>query len=374
MDNFFIKRYKALKNRDFLKLLVSQFLSQSGGYIQNVALSAFITSESDKRLKLGIFLFISYLPVCLFSYFTAKLTSKISPLKILVCTEILLFIMSGVLFVFHDMGFYMLLVFGAVWGTVRAFQTPAASSMPKLLCTDDELLSGVGAISLSMSLSRAIGPIVSGVIYAAWGFRASFLANALSYIPSLFLLFKIKPIKPTPKTHGKVKLNPFLLIIVFVVSMTGTAYNIVFTGITQKLGLSKLWFSIFMALVGLGSVIGACVLTKNRRALFASLGISALCALLALSKSLFVICPVIVLYGLCDYLFFTSAMRTIQVENDRSSVSRAMGIYTVITTGALPLGFLVLGFLTDSFGVQSVLWTSSAAIGSIYLLFFRKTR
>ncbi len=43
MDNFFIKKYPAVKNKSFVRLLTSQLLSQSGGYIQNVALSELIT-------------------------------------------------------------------------------------------------------------------------------------------------------------------------------------------------------------------------------------------------------------------------------------------------------------------------------------------
>lgn len=134
MDNFFIKKYPAVKNKSFVRLLTSQLLSQSGGYIQNVALSALITEMTGSRMSLGIFLCVSYAPVFLFSYFAGRLTRKIPAKHMLIATEILLLAMSSALIFLSEMPFWGFLVFGALWGTVRAFQTPAATSMPKLMC------------------------------------------------------------------------------------------------------------------------------------------------------------------------------------------------------------------------------------------------
>lgn len=47
---------------------------------------------------------------------------------------------------------------------------------------------------------RAIGPIISGVLYVSFSYRAAFAANALSYIPSIFLLLRIKTASETNKT------------------------------------------------------------------------------------------------------------------------------------------------------------------------------
>lgn len=378
MNVFFIKKYPSLKNKSYVKLLISQLLSQSGGYIQNVALSALITEMTGSRSSLGIFLCVSYAPVFLFSYFVGKLTRKIPAKNLLIATEILLFLMSAALIFMSGMPFWGFLVFGAVWGTVRAFQTPAAGSMPKLLCEKTELSSGVAAYSLVLSLSRAIGPIISGVLYVSFSYRAAFAANALSYIPSIFLLFRIKTASEANRIRqrgkAKMKLSVPLLLVVFAVSLVGTAYNIIFTGLSEKLGLSRIWFSVFMALIGAGAVFGAYIMSSRKKVLWAALGISAAAGVLALSGRVWMICPVVVLYGLCDYLFFTSALTKIQEENDERSIAGAMGVYTIVTTGALPLGFLALGFLTQALSISAVLGIIAAFIAGMYLIFYRKIR
>lgn len=372
MDNFFIKKYPSLKNRQFVFFALSELFSLSGGYIQSVALSAMITETSDKRLMLGIFLFVCYFPVFALSFFTGKLTRKFSPVTVLRVTEIMLLAMSVLLFVFYKMPYPMLLCFGGVWGVIRAFQTPAAASMPKLLCNDS---SGVALFSFVMSFSRALGPILSGVLYTTLDYRAAFFVNVLSYVPSLFLLFKLKPVTPNSDgAEGKPRLLLPLLVTVFAVSLFGTAYNIIFTGLTQKLDLPRLWFSVFMALVGVGAALGAWFINRDKPALVAALGISAASAALAFLKLPYIIAAVIIVYGACDYLFFTSAMTRIQTDNPPSLVTRAMGAYTAVTTGALPLGFIGLGFLSDTFGVTAVLVISSLSIAAIYLVFFRKMR
>ena len=377
MNGLFLRKFPALQDGKMRKLVLSQLLSQTGGYIQNVALSALIIEKTQSRLSLGIFLCVSYAPVFLFSYFAGRLALKLSVKRVLIATEIMLFAMSAALIFLSGMPFWGFLVLGALWGTVRAFQTPCASSMPKLLCNKDSLSSGVASLSLAMSLSRAAGPIISGVLYTLFSYQAAFIANAISYIPSLLLLCKIR-VEPHQNQHvkskGKMKLNIPLLAIVFIVSFIGTGYNIIFTGLSQKLELSRIWFSVFMALVGLGAVVGACIMSYKKYFILSALGISAAAAILSVSGSVWIICPAVLIYGLSDYLFFTFSLTKIQHENNEQSISKAMGVYTIVTTGALPIGFLVLGYLTQVFSISAVLAVVSACIAVAYIIFYRKIR
>ena len=372
MSNFLFKKYPALENKDFRKFLLSQLLSLTGGYIQNVTLSAYITESSEKITKLGWFLFVSYLPVFLLSYFTGKLCNRVRPILILRITEIILLCMTAYLVVFGIPEYRWLLVFGGVWGIVRAFQTPASSSMPKLLCDNDTLKSGVATLNFVTAFSRATGPVIAGVLYTAFDYKASVIANCVSFLPSILLLFKIKAQSVDKKEKGRVTVNIPMLMLVFVISLSGTGYNIIFTGLTQKLSLSPVWFSIFMSLVGLGAFFGVLIFKKS--IFYVSLILSGCALLLSVLKVPVAVCLVIVIYGACDYLFFTSALTKIQSDNTRFSLPRAMGIYTCVTTGALPLGYLIQSFISQQLGIGILLISSGFAISVCYLLIFRKMR
>ena len=84
MADLIFKKYPSLKDKNFVKFLISQILSLTGGYIQNVALSALIVSKTNNKTDLGLFLFASYLPVFLLSYPASKLQGKISAKKVLI--------------------------------------------------------------------------------------------------------------------------------------------------------------------------------------------------------------------------------------------------------------------------------------------------
>lgn len=371
MDCFFIKKYATLRNKNFRRALLWNFISGSGGYIQNVAVSLLITEMTGSRTLLGIYLFVSYLPIFLFSYFAGKILSHITVKCALLITESLLLMLSLILAVCGGFSYIGFVIFGTAWGTVRAFQTPLQTSLPKLTCDEKELGCAVATLSLIMSLSRALGPIASGLLCKTLGYRAAFAANALRFIPAFLTLSVTELGKVKRQKTGKkpVRLDKFMLVSVFALSCFGTAYNVIFTGIIKKLGLQNVWLSVLMACVGVGATIGACLYKRKKRFLSAAVCISACQIFLALINIPYIICAISVLYGLFDYLFFTSAMSKIQCENDTESILRAMGIYTIITTGALPCGFLILGFLIDYSGISMTLTMCALLISFSYLFY-----
>lgn len=364
MTDFIFKKYPSLSDNNFVRFALAQFFSLSGGFIQNVALSAMISDSKDKVSALGIFLFVSYLPVFLLSFYAGRITARIPLKSVLVITEASLFVMSCILSVFPDMPFYSLLIFGGAWGTVRAFQTPAASSVPKLICDEKTLPSAVNITSLALSLSRAAGPVISGVIYTAFGYRAAFITNAVSYLPSILLLLSVKipEKKNTAVKKSKPTIPLFLIILLLVISLFGTCYNTFFTGVCEKLTLSKLWFSVFMGAVGVGAVLGVFV-PRNRKTLaFAGLGMGVASGVLALSKNGYLAVFICIALGFFDYLFFSSALVNINLKNDENSIGAAMGVYTAVTTGALPVSYLVMSYATRYLGVNTALFISAFSI------------
>jgi predicted MFS family arabinose efflux permease len=283
-----------------------------------------------------------------------------------------LFALSAYLYLFPDMRFVGFCVFGGVWGVVRAFETPAASSVAKLVCKSENLTRAVRIYSLAQSVSRASGPLLCGLLSVNFGYRAAFLANALTYIPSFILLCTVKPKEPE-KSDVKEKpiINKPLFASVFVLSFCGISYNLVFGGVIERLGISRQWLAWFMAAVGVGATLAALV---KKRTVYMGFGIPVCLALLIFTKSAWWVVLVAVLYGGCDYLFFSFALAKINTDNKDSSLKRAMGIYTALSTGALPLGYLVFGFVNQGFGIVPVLFLSAALTGAAAVLFFGKIR
>lgn len=376
MTNFIFKKYPALYDKNFVKFFVSQFLFLSGGFIQNVALSSLILQNTDRKNALGIFLFASYLPVFLLSVPVAKLQGRISAKAVLLVSDGILFAMSLFIAIFSDLSFLGYVIFGSLWGVVRAFQTPFASSVPKLICDKENLNSGVGAVNLALCFSRGIGPVISGIVYTLFGYSTAFFVNAVSFVPSFILVLKTKipKQKKTESKKSKPDIDIWLMITVFAVSFCGSSYNTAFSGIGKSLSLSPIWFSLFMGAVGVGAVAGAFLKSGTKRLVYSGFVIGALWFCMAFVKNGYIALFIAFLLGVCDYLFFTSVLCRINEQNDRGSIAKAMGIYTAVTTGALPTGYLAMSFFTNAFGIKAALIGCALVIATVYGALFSKIR
>ncbi len=80
-----------------------------------------------------------------------------------------------------------------VVGVAISFSAPAWQAMVVDLLDDRERLPNAIAMnSLQFNLSRVLGPLLAGVTLAAWGSFWCFFFNAISFLPLIFVLGRVK--------------------------------------------------------------------------------------------------------------------------------------------------------------------------------------
>src|SRR5205085_12097903 len=78
-------------------------------------------------------------------------------------------------------------------GVAISFSAPGWQAMVvDLLDEREHLPNAIAMNSLQFNLSRALGPLIAGVTLAAWGSFWCFLFNAISFLPLIFILGRIK--------------------------------------------------------------------------------------------------------------------------------------------------------------------------------------
>ena len=82
-----------------------------------------------------------------------------------------------------------LLTFAA--GTVVALENPARRALVTDLVAEPDVPNAVGLNSTMMTTSRVIGPALGGALIAGPGIGWCFAANAISYVPQLWLFLRI---------------------------------------------------------------------------------------------------------------------------------------------------------------------------------------
>lgn len=344
---------------NFLLLILAQAFALTGGYIQTLALSWASAELGGGLLHLAGYLLACYLPVAALCYPWGRFLDR-RPLKPwLLGSELTLAGLSLLLWQVSRHGgltYPFLLGFGALWGVVRALQTPIYQSLPRRLAKN--LSRGVGLLTAVTYGARGLGPVLGGLIYAKFGQSAPYLANFCSFIPSAVLLFFLKI--PQDEAVEKPRFSKWIppLARIFLVGFFGVHYNVTLVGLVKEAGLGSASFGFALGLLGLGALLGFLIkrgLSREPPTEWFILGMGILNTALAVAPGLLWQGLCILLYGVCDFWFFAQSAYRISKAARPAELTAVMGLYSVATVGALPLGALLWSASAKMIGLRAVL-------------------
>lgn len=344
----------------FTLLLIAQAFSLTGGYVQTLVLSWVAADLGGGLYSLSAYMIACYLPVALLSYpFGRWLDRQKAQKGWLVASEVTLGVLSLLLWliaVWDKLSFMFLLIFGAVWGVVRAFQTPIYQSLPRRLA--DELSKGTALLTVVTYSARGLGPVIGGLLFQRFGAPVPFFVNFCSFVPSVALLCFLK--LPPVEQQGRTKVRKWLPLLtrVFLVSFLGVNYNVTFVSLVKDAGLGSASYGIALGLLGAGALLGFWLKSKLRRQLPLETfppGMGLLNIALAFLPGLWWRGTCILLYGVLDFGFFATAGYQLAKAAQKEEITSAMGLYTIVTIGALPAGALFWSFVSGTLGLPAAL-------------------
>lgn len=88
------------------------------------------------------------------------------------------------------------------FGTVNAFDVPARQSFLAEVVSRDNITNAIALNSAAFNGARILGPLMAGIIIANFSIPVCFFLNALSFVPVVFALTKIRA-AGTAKSSGK---------------------------------------------------------------------------------------------------------------------------------------------------------------------------
>ncbi len=343
----------------FTLLLIAQGCSLLGGYVQTLVLSWVAAELGGGLYSLSAYMIACYLPVALLSYPFGRWLDRRPQKGWLVASETALAGLSLVLWlaaVYKWISFPFLLGFGGVWGVVRAFQTPIYQSLPRRLAK--ELSKGTALLTAVTYTARGLGPVLGGLLYARFGAAVPFFVNFVSFVPSVILLCFLKI--PQPKNSRKIVLRRWLprLGLIFGVSFLGVNYNVTFVSLVKDAGLGSASYGVALGLLGVGALLGFWVKSKVKKQPPPEKvlpGMGALNIALAFLPGIWLRGGCILLYGAFDFWFFSTAVFRLSKQAAAEEITAVMGLYTVVTVGAMPVGALFWSFVSRQLGLPAAL-------------------
>ncbi len=383
---------RALRHRDFRVFLIGAVASNTGSWLQNLAVPFVLFELTQKSIYVGLAGFAQFIPSFLLGPLGGALADRRDRRLVLITAQIL---MAGAAFLLWGawaLDFrepWVILAITALTGVFSGIMIPSWQAFVPSLVPKADLPSAITLNSTQFNASRAIGPALAGLLLATVGPGWAFFLNGVSFVAVIGALMMVHPAQTSYATAAKASVfNEFRSALVYIRQRTGilvsivcamlvaffgnpvTQFTVVFAD--QVYGAGPRVLGVLAAAVGIGAVLVAPALstwdTRVNRSDVVRVGLP----LYGLAVMAFGMAPNWPL-GLLALLFvgagFLAVIATtntaVQMIVADSMRGRVMSARVMGFTLAFPLGSLAQGFLGDLIGPQPTVIAS----GSVLLVF-----
>ncbi|MDN5570830.1 MAG: MFS transporter [Propionibacteriaceae bacterium] len=374
--------FASLKVRNYRLYFIGAAISNNGTWMQRIAQDWLVFELTGSGLAVGITMALQFGPMLLLGLYGGVLADRYAQRRILLATQIGQMLCAVALSVLAFSGTVTAMAIYAVallLGIITTLDNPARQSFVGVMVPPSLLPNAVALNSGNFNLARLTGPAIAGVLVAAVGAGWAFAFNALSFVAMLGALALMNPAQFERAPRGRrgpgalreglayVAQHPRIVVTLVLVLFIGTfGYNfpIILTAYTGHIftGDSAL-YGLLNSMMAAGSVFGALLAARRETVTPVLLqgtaaAFGAVMILLSLMGWLPAFMAVLMVTGLFAVSFNAMANASVQLEADPAVRGRVMSLYFVLMMGTTPLGSLLTGWITDTWGAPAALQVS----------------
>jgi predicted MFS family arabinose efflux permease len=346
-----------------------QIFSSSGSMTQAVAQAWLVLQLTGSALDLGIFGAVSWAPVLLGGAWAGVLVDRMDRRRLLIATQAIFVVLCAAqtaLVATGQIRLWMILVFGVINGTTMAVDLPGRQVYVFSLVGRDRATSAIGLYEVIVNASRVIGPAAGGVLLVTAGVAPCFGFNALSYLPTLWVLARFTPnagAAPGPARRPPARIrdgllavrrNPQIRSCILIAFAGGMLFNLSVATplfVSRVLHLGGGGYGAMMASFGLGAVPGALMAASSKREPSGS-RIRVLALLTGAAIVATALTPVvagafigIAIAGFLSIWLVAAANTLVQLRSSPQLRGRIMGIWTMALPGGYPVTALIVALV-----------------------------
>lgn len=367
----------ALRHRDFALFWGSSLVSNSGTWLQNVAVPFVLFRLTHSAAWVGFGTFAQFAPGVLLAPLAGSLADRYPRRSVLLVNQTLLGLVALALWVEWVAGWtspWTITATVAVSGTIASIGIASWQAFVSELVPRDDLLNAVILNSTQFNAARAIGPAIGGVVLGTFGAGWAFLLNGLSYGVVVIALLFIRLRRPAADTSERIGLlREFAstvryvrakrgivaccLLIVSVGVLGSPIFALVVVFADDVFRVDGTLYGLLSACLGIGSVLGAPLLATRADRITRSrlVGMSLLAYALAIAAfgaapSYWVGVVCLLVAGAAYLAIASTSNTTVQLQVDEAMRGKVMAFYLMSFTAAIPLGSLVQGWTTQVVG------------------------
>jgi MFS family permease len=184
------RTFQSLRYRNYRLFFGGQIVSQTGSWMQRIALGWYVLQLTHSPFDVGVMAFAQFAPYMALGLFAGVLTDRLDARRTVLATQAGQLVAASALAWIALGGFaqpWMLYVIAFVNGTVLVLDVPSRQQLTYRMVGRGDLPNAIALNSTLFNASRIFGPAVAGVVLVA-GAGICFLVNAVSFLAVLLCL------------------------------------------------------------------------------------------------------------------------------------------------------------------------------------------
>lgn len=370
-------------------------ISQTGSWMQFVALGYLIDQLTKAPVYLGLLGFTQAVPRLLFAFVGGVAADRLDRRRVLFWTNLLATGSAFLLWLLTHAGriqVWHILLIGAFNSLINSFDVPARQSLVPGLVEEHQIMSALSLNSIANNGSGIFGPSLGGVVIAAVGVAGCFFLNAVSFLAVVIALVMMRLPREAGDTRepiGKDIREGFgllaqhrhllgLLGVVAALNFFGRPYVRLMPALAREvLHVGPGGLGLLQSAPAVGTILSVFMVNafadagKGRLVLGSALATGALVALFGLSSWFGLSVALLVLVGTGQAVALAAANTLTQTTVKPEQRGRMMGLYSMTSFGMFALGTLPIGALAGLIGVGHALTLGGVmAVAMVGLLAF----
>ena len=392
-------RFPAFAHRNFRLFWGGNVISLVGTLAQEAARGWLVRTLTADPLTLTLVAACGTLPILLLTLYSGAIADRVHKARGLIVTNSVALVLALMLWALTAAGAIQIwqvaaLALGA--GIVNAFDVTMRQSMNLEMVGRQDLPNAIALNSTAFNGARVLGPAVGGALISGVGLAGCFLLNALSFLPLIFNLrrMKLPEVERAPGRAGFaqvregfdwIRVHPILapttLLIAFCSFFAFSAGNLFPIFARDVFNSDARGFSLLLTTSGVGALLAAGLLAasgnmrhKGKRLLGGALGFCACIIGFALSPTLAIACAFLGVSGFCLLTCLMTANTLVQVAAPDDLRGRVFSFYSLALIGVAPIGAIWIGALAKWFGPREAVVISSGIAAAWTLRTFLRHR
>lgn len=408
---------KLLTNRNYMLLVIGNFISLLGSNIQQFVLSLYVLSITGSATLFASMLAISILPRILLSpvagVFGDWFDKKKAIITLDIANAIILFGFAGILFYQGNASIFIIYVLVIILEITEVFFNSAMSVVLPTVVDKEHYLEANSLRVMLVSFGQLMGPILGAILFGAFGLLIAVLINAVSFFLSAISEMFIKLPKNEDK-KAKLSVKKFKeefisglhiirdskvlkIIVSLAIIVNFSAAPLFSVGITflikEVLLQTDLRLGFLHTILSLSMIISPILLTKKLKKLqfgdamiklFFGTGIFIVLISLSVQNQIFSLYQGNVSYGIVLVLCFLIGMLVTAINISVGTLmqktvplefmGRASTTLSLFATIAVPLGQMFFGYLYDIINPGIVIILNGLIIIIAIALYYHRLR